>query len=123
MSCGRFDLHFDHVVENSHFASDHYIMAKGSQLTQLKSALSFDSQKNASKKRKRGSVSTEKEKEKRNARLEAINKKMNPFDTKVTKTKFDVGGKQKGIKGNPAKSKLAGIQQVRNYMLLGTEAT
>jgi hypothetical protein len=39
---------------------------------------------------------------------------MNPFDVRVTKAKHDVGGRKiKGAVGRPARSKLAGIQQVR----------
>lgn len=89
-------------------------MAKGSQLTQLKAALSSagiigDKQ---SKKRKR-TAPVEKDKEKRAAKLEEIHRRLNPFDLKVTKLKHDVGGRKlAGVTGKPAKSKQAGIEQV-----------
>ena len=90
-------------------------MAKGSQLSQLKSALSSAgltrSQQNG-KKRKRSQLD-EKEKEKRAAKLREIQQKMNPFDVKVTKLKHDVGGRKiVGVVGRPAQSKQAGMEQV-----------
>ena len=91
-------------------------MVKGSQLTQLKSALSqagITEKPSTGKKRKRGVAPLEKEREKRAARLEEIQRRLNPFDVKVTKTKHDVGGRKiKGITGRPAQSKQAGIEQV-----------
>jgi len=92
-------------------------MAKGSQLTQLKSALSsagITGPKPSSKKRKRTSaVPLEKDKEKKAARLEEIHRRLNPFDVKVTKLKHDVGGRKiKGVVGRPAQSKQTGIEQV-----------
>jgi nucleolar protein 14 len=90
-------------------------MAKGSQLSQLKSALSQAGVTGPpnSKKRKRAAP-TEKDKEKKAAKLDAIQKRLNPFDVKVTKLKHDVGGRRlKGITGRPAQSKQAGIEQVR----------
>jgi nucleolar protein 14 len=89
-------------------------MAKGSQLTQLKAALSnagIIGQK-PSKKRKRGAP-VEKDKEKRASKLEEIHRRLNPFDVKVTKLKHEVGGRKlKGVTGKPAQSKQAGIEQV-----------
>lgn len=91
-------------------------MAKGSQLSQLKSALSqagFVKQQQNGKKRKR-TLLDEKEKEKKAAKLRDIQQKMNPFDVKVTKLKHDVGGRKiAGTMGRPAQSKQAGIEQVR----------
>ncbi|KAG6891316.1 hypothetical protein C0992_009197 [Termitomyces sp. T32_za158] len=95
-------------------------MAKGSQLAQLKAALSkagVTGQPQQGKKRKRtGSV--DKDKEKRAAKLDEINKRLNPFDTKVTKLKHDVGGRKvKGVSGKPAQSKQAGIEQRKKTLL------
>lgn len=91
-------------------------MVKGSQLTQLKSALSqagLTGKPSSSKKRKRSAAPLEKEKEKRAARLEEIHRRLNPFDVQVTKLKHDVGGRKiKGTTGKPAQSKQAGIQRV-----------
>lgn len=93
-------------------------MAKGSQLAQLKSALSqagVIGQKPGGKKRKRSSAPLEKDKIKTAAKLEEIHRKLNPFDEKVTRLKHNVGGRKlKGITGRPAKSKQAGLEQVRN---------
>ena len=91
-------------------------MAKGSQLKQLKSALQqagLTQQPQAGKKRKRAAP-TERDKEKKAARLQDIQQKLNPFDVKVTKVKHDVGGRKiTGTTGRPAQSKQAGIEQVR----------
>ena len=91
-------------------------MAKGSQLSQLKSALSqagLAKQPQNGKKRKRTPLD-EKEKERKAAKLREIQQKMNPFDVKVTKLKHDVGGRKiAGVMGRPAQSKQAGIEQVR----------
>lgn len=100
-------------------------MAKGSQLAQLKTALSkagVTGQPQQGKKRKRpGSV--DKDKEKRAAKLDEIHKRLNPFDTKVTKLKHDVGGRKvKGVFGKPAQSKQAGIEQARILDLLMVKA-
>jgi nucleolar protein 14 len=95
----------------------------GSQLSQLKSALSQaglsrQSQPkpggNNSKKRKRGEANvTEADKQKKKAKLQAIHQKLNPFDVQVTKLKHDIPGqKVKGVKGRPGLSKQAGIEQV-----------
>ncbi|KAJ3568764.1 hypothetical protein NP233_g5503 [Leucocoprinus birnbaumii] len=96
-------------------------MVKGSQLTQLKSALSqagVTGRPSTSKKRKRSAVPLEKEKEKRVARLEEIHRRLNPFDVKITKTKHDVGGRKvKGMTGKPAQSKQAGIEQRKKTLL------
>lgn len=91
-------------------------MAKGSQLSQLKSALSqagLSRQPQNSKKRKR-TAPDERDKEKKAVKLKEIHQKLNPFDVKVTKLKHDVGGRKiAGTTGRPAKSKQAGIEQVR----------
>lgn len=98
-------------------------MAKGgggSQLSQLKSALSHagltgNNNNNNNKKRKRTSTGApqEKDKDKRAAKLDEIQRKLNPFDVKITKLKHDVGGRKlKGVVGKPAQSKMAGIEQV-----------
>ncbi|KAG7097442.1 hypothetical protein E1B28_004787 [Marasmius oreades] len=99
-------------------------MVKGSQLSQLKSALSQagvvgnDPQ---SKKRKRSSP-TEKDKEKRAAKLDEIQRRLNPFDTKVTKLKHHVAGRKlKGVTGKPAQSKMAGIEQRKKTLLKEVE--
>ncbi|KAJ3917415.1 nucleolar protein 14 [Lentinula edodes] len=96
-------------------------MAKGSQLSQLKSALSHagitGNNSQNGKKRKR-SAPQEKEKEKRAAKLDEIQRKLNPFDLKVTKLKHDVGGRKlKGVTGKPAQSKTAGIEQRKKTLL------
>jgi nucleolar protein 14 len=89
-------------------------MVKGSQLSQLKSALSqagLGRPPTSGKKRKR---SEPQDKDKKAAKLDEIHRKLNPFDVKVTKLKHDVGGRRlKGISGKPAQSKQAGIEQVR----------
>lgn len=92
-------------------------MAKGSQLSQLKSALTqagLAQQPQNGKKRKRsGAVLDDKEKERRATKLKEIQQKMNPFDVKVTKLKHDVGGRKiAGTVGRPAQSKQAGLEQV-----------
>ena len=93
-------------------------MAKGSQLSQLKSALShagITGGNNSGKKRKR-STPQDKDKDKRAAKLDEIQRKLNPFDVKVTKLKHDVAGRKlKGVTGKPAQSKMAGIEQVCGY--------
>ena len=99
---------------HTNFPLTHLEMAKGSQLSQLKTALSQAgiTGQNKTKKRKR-SVAPEKDKEKRAAQLDEIRRRLNPFDVKVTKLKHDVGGRKlKGITGKPAQSKQAGIEQV-----------
>ncbi|KAJ3717957.1 nucleolar protein 14 [Lentinula raphanica] len=96
-------------------------MAKGSQLTQLKSALShagITGNNNQNGKKRKRSVLPEKDKEKRKAKLEEIQRKLNPFDVKVTKLKHDVGGRKlKGVTGKPAQSKTAGIEQRKKTLL------
>ena len=91
-------------------------MAKGSQLSQLKAALSqagITGNQNKGKKRKRSAIQTEKDKAKKVAKLDEIKRKLNPFDVKVTRLKHDVGGRKiKGVVGKPAQSRLAGIEQV-----------
>ncbi|TFK72011.1 Nop14-like protein [Pluteus cervinus] len=95
-------------------------MPKGSQLTQLKSALSqagFTGRPQQSKKRKR-TTAVEKDKEKKAAKLEEIHRKLNPFDVKVTKLKHDVGGRKiKGAIGKPAQSKQVGLDQRKKTLL------
>ncbi|KAJ7506600.1 nucleolar protein 14 [Mycena galericulata] len=99
-------------------------MAKGSQLSQLKSALSqagVTGQQQNGKKRKR-TGSQEKDKEKRAAKLDEIHKKLNPFDVKVTKLKHEVGGRKlKGVTGKPSQSKQAGIEQRKKTLLVEYE--
>ena len=91
-------------------------MAKGSQLKQLKTALhsaGLAQPPQSGKKRKRAAP-TERDKEKKAAKLKEIQQKLNPFDVKVTKVKHDVGGRKIiGTTGRPAQSKQAGIEQVR----------
>lgn len=97
-------------------------MAKGSQLSQLKNALSSaglsrQSQPGASgKKRKRAAAAGRDpalEKAQKAKKLDEINKKLNPFDVKVTKLKHDVGGRKvKGVIGRPAVSKQEGLEKV-----------
>ncbi|KAF7352288.1 putative nucleolar complex protein 14 [Mycena venus] len=100
-------------------------MAKGSQLSQLKSALSqagVTGHQQNGKKRKRTAGSQEKDKEKRAAKLEEIHKKLNPFDTKVTKLKHEVGGRKlKGVTGKPSQSKQAGLEQRKKTLLVEYE--
>jgi nucleolar protein 14 len=91
------------------------MMVKGSQLTQLKSALSkagvTGNQQNGKKRKRSGAV--EKDKDKKAAKLQEIHQRLNPFDLKVTKLKHDIGGRKlKGTTGKPAQSKQAGIEQV-----------
>lgn len=91
---------------------------KGSQLSQLKSALSQAGVTGNPQGKKRKRASVEGDKEKKAAKLEAIQKKLNPFDVKVTKLKHDVGGRKlKGVTGRPAHSKQAGIEQVCPILL------
>jgi nucleolar protein 14 len=91
-------------------------MAGGSQLVQLKAALSnagVTRQPNPSKKRKRSQSSQQPNKDKKAAKLQEIHERLNPFDVKVTKLKHDVGGRKiKGVSGRPAKSKQTGLEQV-----------
>ncbi|CDO73803.1 hypothetical protein BN946_scf185015.g132 [Trametes cinnabarina] len=95
-------------------------MAKGSQLKQLKTALSeagLTQQPQTGKKHKRAAP-TERDKEKKAEKLKAIQQKLNPFDVKVTKVKHDVGGRKIiGTVGRPAQSKQAGIEQRRKTLL------
>lgn len=88
-------------------------MAGGSQLSQLKSALSQAgvTKPQQGNKRKR-STNEDVDKGRRTAKIREIQQKMNPFDLQVTKTKHDVGGRKiKGAVGRPAQSHQAGIQQ------------
>ncbi|KAJ8455197.1 hypothetical protein ONZ45_g19016 [Pleurotus djamor] len=96
-------------------------MAKGSQLSQLKAALSqagLTGNSSSKKKRSKGGNDKEKDRVKRAAKLNELQHKLNPFDVKVTKLKHDVGGRNiKGISGRPAKSKQAGIEQRKRSLL------
>ena len=95
-------------------------MGKGSQLTQLKTALAQSglTGRPPARKRKRSSASVHDavlEKERRTRKLEEIGKsvKLNPFDIKVTKLKHEVGGRKvKGVTGRPSASKQAGLEKV-----------
>ena len=91
-------------------------MAKGSQLTQLKAALSkagLERKSRENRKRNVASRVAEHDKIKQAAKLREIQQKLNPFDVKVTKLKHDAGGRKiKGTIGRPAQSKQAGMQQV-----------
>jgi nucleolar protein 14 len=93
-------------------------MPKGSQLSQLKLALSqagLTSQSQGGKKRKRSGV-PEQDKDKKAARLSGIHDRLNAFDTKVTKLKYNVGGRKlKGVVGKPAHSKQHGVDQVSSF--------
>ncbi|KAI0053697.1 Nop14-like protein [Auriscalpium vulgare] len=95
-------------------------MAKGSQLSQLRSALSnagITKPSQPGKKRKRAQ-NEEKDKIKRAAKLQEIQQKLNPFDVKVTKLKHDVGGRKlKGITGKPTQSRQAGLEQRKKTLL------
>ncbi|KAF7966809.1 hypothetical protein HWV62_36977 [Athelia sp. TMB] len=96
-------------------------MAKGSQLSQLKSALSsagITGQPQSNGKKRKRTPSHTQDKDKKAAKLTEIHQKLNPFDTKVTKLKHDVGGRKiKGITGKPAQSKQAGIEQRKKTLL------
>ncbi|KAG1835751.1 Nop14-like protein [Suillus variegatus] len=88
-------------------------MTKGSQLSQLKSALYqagiSKAPQNGKKRKRSGSIDEDKFKK-------ALHK--NPFDTKVTKLKHDIGGRKvKGSKGKPAERKQAGMEQREKTLL------
>lgn len=98
----------------------------GSQLAQLKSALSDaglsrkSQSKTSVKKRKRSSAVTpsERDKDKSAKKLREIHERLNPFDVKTTHLKHDVGGRKlKGVTGRPGLSKQAGIEQVCHVRL------
>lgn len=94
-------------------------MAKGSQLSQLKSALSQAGVSRPNGKKKKSTPSTDHEKVKRAAKLREIQQKLNPFDVKVTRLKHDVGGRKiKGTLGRPAQSKQAGMQHVDAFLVV-----
>ncbi|KAG8747065.1 nucleolar complex protein 14 [Ceratobasidium sp. 414] len=98
-------------------------MGKASQLSQLKSALNSAGLSRQSrpgaKKRKRGGDGTASEKAKKAAKLEAIQRRLNPFDDKVTRLKHDVGGRKlKGVVGRPGASKQAGLEQRKKTLLV-----
>ncbi|KAG9317709.1 Nop14-like protein [Chiua virens] len=93
-------------------------MAKGSQLSQLKSALAQAGINRSNDKKKKSTPLTEHAKVKKAAKLREIQQKLNPFDVKVTKLKHDVGGRRiKGMTGRPAQSKQAGMQQREKSLL------
>lgn len=99
-------------------------MAKGSQLSQLKSALHDAGVTGTPQgtKRKRSNSVSGNDKAKRDNKIADIQRKLNPFDTKVTKLKHDVGGRKlKGVTGKPAQSKAAGLEQV-GCIMIGIEA-
>ncbi|KAG9081145.1 nucleolar complex protein 14 [Ceratobasidium sp. 370] len=101
-------------------------MGKASQLSQLKSALSSAGLSRQSRpganKRKRGGDGTASEKAKKAAKLEAIQRRLNPFDDKVTRLKHDVGGRKlKGVVGRPGASKQAGLEQRKKTLLVEYE--
>jgi nucleolar protein 14 len=104
-------------------------MGKGSQLTQLKSALSSaglsrksqpgtssSSSASGKKKRKRTTAAARDpalEKAQKAKKLEEIRQRLNPFDVKVTKLKHDVGGRKvKGVVGRPSARKQEGLEKV-----------
>ncbi|KDQ08229.1 hypothetical protein BOTBODRAFT_118835 [Botryobasidium botryosum FD-172 SS1] len=100
-------------------------MAKGgSQLTQLKSALSQaglsrKSKPGQDKKKKQLAARDALDKDKKAAKLAEIQRKLNPFDVKVTKLKHDVGGRKlKGVTGRPGLSKQTGIEQRKKTLLV-----
>ncbi|KIY52622.1 Nop14-like protein, partial [Fistulina hepatica ATCC 64428] len=101
-------------------------MAKGSQLKQLKSALSnagITAQPQSKKRKRSAAPPPQQDKEKRAAKLSAIHERLNPFDVKVTKLKHDVGGRKlKGVTGKPARSTQAGIEQRKETLLKEYEA-
>jgi hypothetical protein len=116
-SCANFSNAIDSDSEaGKAFASSFSAMAKGSQLSQLKSAVAqagLSRQSQPSKKRKR-TPAGETDKDKRANKLKEIHEKLNPFDVKITKLKHDVGGRKlKGVTGKPSKTKQAGLEQVR----------
>ncbi|KAF7432764.1 nucleolar complex protein 14 [Pleurotus ostreatus] len=96
-------------------------MAKGSQLSQLKAALSqagLTGNHTNGKKRTRAISDKEKDRAKKAAKLQEIQQKLNPFDVKVTKVKHDVGGRKiRGVSGRPAQSKQAGLEQRKRTLL------
>ena len=91
-------------------------MSKGSQLSQLKSALNqagLNNRPSSSKKRKHVGPQ-EYDKDKKAKKLKEIHAKLNPFDIQVTKLKHDVPGRKvKGVTGRPQESRQVGIEQVR----------
>lgn len=100
--------------------------AGGSQLKQLKSALaqaglsrkSKPGQDNKKQKKKQAAARDALDKDKRAAKLAEIQRKLNPFDVKVTKLKHDVGGRKlKGVVGRPGVSRQAGLDQVFFFSL------
>lgn len=93
-------------------------MAKGSQLSQLKSALSHAGITQPQGKKRKRSVIENGDKDRKAAKLQEIQQKMNPFDVQVTKLKHDVGGRKiKGATGRPALSKQAGLEQRTKTLL------
>ncbi|CAE6463943.1 unnamed protein product [Rhizoctonia solani] len=97
-------------------------MAKTSQLKQLKSALSsvgLSRNSQSRKQKKRSGDGTAVEKAKKAAKLEAIQRRLNPFDERVTRVKHDVGGRKlKGVVGRPGVSRQAGLEQRKKTLLV-----
>ncbi|KAL5637163.1 hypothetical protein ACGC1H_000969 [Rhizoctonia solani] len=97
-------------------------MAKTSQLKQLKSALSLaglsrNSQPQKHKRKSGNGMAIEKAK--KAAKLEAIQRRLNPFDEQVTRVKHDVGGRKlKGVVGRPGVSRQAGLEQRKKTLLV-----
>jgi len=91
----------------------------GSQLAQLKSALSqagLSRQSRPNNKKRKRSETSVSDKEKKQAKLQAISQRLNPFDVQVTKLKHDIPGeKVKGVRGRPGVSKQIGLDQVRLF--------
>lgn len=116
---------FPQISRSASITSALALMAKGSQLSQLKSALSsagITGQPQTNGKKRKRIASREHDKDKKTAKLNEIHQRLNPFDTKITKLKHDVGGRKlKGIVGKPAQSKQAGIEQVRSRLTLSEE--
>ena len=100
------------------YLSQVHHMAKGSQLSQLKSALSQAGVNGPNGKKKKSTPLTEHAKVKKAAKLREIQQRLNPFDVKVTRLKHDIGGRRiRGTMGRPAQSKQAGMQQVETPLL------
>ncbi|KAG8715845.1 nucleolar complex protein 14 [Ceratobasidium sp. 423] len=98
-------------------------MVKTSQLKQLKSALSSAGLSRNSQpqkhKKKKSRDGTAIEKAKKAAKLEAIQRRLNPFDERVTRVKHDVGGRKlKGVMGRPGVSRQAGLEQRKKTLLV-----
>ncbi|EUC56175.1 Nop14 family protein [Rhizoctonia solani AG-3 Rhs1AP] len=97
-------------------------MAKTSQLKQLKSALSsagLSRNSQPQKHKRKSGEGTATEKAKKAAKLDAIQRRLNPFDERVTRVKHDVGGRKlKGVIGRPGVSRQAGLEQRKKTLLV-----